>query len=213
MSSLRDIRTDYTKGQLNPSDLCDKPGEQLSKWIEEAANAGVKDANAFTLSTLNIDGFPTGRIVLARRVDEAGVVFYTNKLSSKGKELEGLGKAGVTFFWAALERQVRLSGNVTHLREEESDKYFASRPRASQIGAWASAQSEEMESREELEKKLEELVLKFEGKEKVDRPKHWGGYLISLEEVEFWQGRASRLHDRVKYVKHEGGWKKVILQP
>ena len=98
MSSLRDIRTDYTKGQLNPSDLCDKPGEQLSKWIEEAANAGVKDANAFTLSTLNIDGFPTGRIVLARRIDEAGVVFYTNKLSSKGKELKGLGKAGVTFF-------------------------------------------------------------------------------------------------------------------
>ena len=102
---------------------------------------------------------------------------------------------------------------MTHLREEESDKYFASRPRASQIGAWASAQSEEMESREELEKKLEELVLKFEEKEKVDRPKHWGGYLISLEEVEFWQGRASRLHDRVKYIKHEGGWKKVILQP
>ena len=213
MSSIRDIRTDYTKGQLHPSDLSDKPGEQLSKWIEEAANSGVKDANAFTLSTINKDGFPTGRIVLARRVDEAGVVFYTNKLSSKGKELEDLGKAGVTFFWNVLERQVRLSGNVMHLSEEESDMYFASRPRESQIGAWASAQSEEMESRMELEKKLKELKLKFVRKDKVDRPKHWGGYLISLEEVEFWQGRASRLHDRVKYVKHKGGWIKVILQP
>tara|TARA_B000000532_G_C18855599_1_gene401601 strand:+ start:396 stop:1037 length:642 start_codon:yes stop_codon:yes gene_type:complete len=213
VSSIRDIRTDYTKGTLSPGDLSDCPGDQLRLWIEEADKCGIVDANAFTLSTMSTAGYPSGRVVLAREVDANGVVFYTNKQSAKGGELSGLSKAGATFFWSALQRQVRLTGKVIEISDEESDRYFASRPRASQIGAHASDQSREISSREELELKLSNLEAQFDGVDKIPRPKHWGGFRISLEEVEFWQGRASRLHDRVKYIKVGEGWKKVILQP
>lgn len=213
MSSLKDIRTDYTKGSMTPDDLTACPAEQLSKWINEADKAGLLDPNAFCLSTLNKVGFPTGRIVLARRIDSEGLVFYTNKNSAKGVEIEALAKAGVTFFWAHMQRQVRLSGEVSHLSDEESDRYFASRPRSSQIGAWASSQSESMASREELESNQAKFESKFKDQSVVSRPPHWGGYIISIEEVEFWQGRASRLHDRVKYIKSSEGWSKRLLQP
>ena len=213
MSSIRDLRTDYTKGTLSPGDLNDCPGDQLRLWIEEADRCGIGDANAFTLSTMSKAGYPSGRVVLAREVDAIGVVFYTNKQSDKGEELSELSRAGATFFWSALQRQVRLTGKVVEISNEESDRYFASRPRASQIGAHASDQSREISSREELEIKLSYLEAQFDGVDQIPRPKHWGGFRISLEEVEFWQGRASRLHDRVKYIKVEEGWKKVILQP
>ncbi len=213
MSLLKDIRTDYTKGIMTPDDLAACPADQLSKWINEADKAGVSDPNAFCLSTLNKEGFPTGRIVLARRIDSEGLVFYTNKNSAKGIEIEALAKAGVTFFWADMQRQVRLNGEVSHLSDEESDIYFASRPRLSQIGAWASSQSESMASREELESNQAKFESKFKDQSVVPRPPHWGGLIISIEEVEFWQGRASRLHDRVKYIKSSEGWSKSLLQP
>ncbi len=213
MSSLKDIRTDYTKGELNPGEMASCPAEQLARWVDEAAAEGVGDPNAFCLSTMQLNGAPTGRIVLARRIDERGVVFYTNKLSSKGEELEVVAKAGATFFWSEMQRQVRLSGEVSHLSDREADEYFTSRPKGSRIGAWASEQSKAMSSREELEKRVAEYEEKFAGGDDVPRPPHWGGYLVSIDEIEFWQGRASRLHDRVKYVKEGGSWRVELLQP
>ncbi len=212
MSSIRDIRTDYTKGELSLDSMLDCPLEQLSLWIEEATNEGVGDPNAFCLSTLREGGMPTGRIVLARGVDASGIVFYTNKQSSKGDEIDMHSKASATFFWRTMQRQARFSGVVKHLSESDSDAYFASRPRASQIGAWASDQSSTLSSRKELEEKYAEFEAKFEGVE-VPRPPHWGGYVIEIADAEFWQGRASRLHDRVRYDKEGSGWKKVLLQP
>ena len=212
MSSIRDIRTDYTKGELSLDSMLDCPLEQLALWIEEATNEGVGDPNAFCLSTLREGGMPTGRIVLARGVDASGIVFYTNKQSSKGDEIDMHSKASATFFWRTMQRQARFSGVVKHLSESDSDAYFASRPRASQIGAWASDQSSILSSRKELEEKYAEFEAKFEGVE-VPRPPHWGGYVIEIADAEFWQGRASRLHDRVRYDKEGSGWKKVLLQP
>tara|TARA_Y100001954_G_scaffold237230_1_gene300247 strand:+ start:622 stop:1263 length:642 start_codon:yes stop_codon:yes gene_type:complete len=213
VSSLKDIRTDYTKGKLNPDEMSSCPAEQLARWVDEAAAEGVGDPNAFCLSTIQLNGAPTGRIVLARRIDERGVVFYTNKLSSKGEELGMVAKAGATFFWSEMQRQVRLSGEVSHLSDREADEYFNSRPKGSRIGAWASEQSKAMSSREELEKRVAEYEEKFAGGDDVPRPPHWGGYLVSIDEIEFWQGRASRLHDRVKYVKEAGSWRIELLQP
>jgi len=212
VSSIRDIRTDYTKGELCLDSMLDCPVEQLALWIEEATNEGVGDPNAFCLSTLREGGMPTGRIVLARGVDASGIVFYTNKQSSKGDEIEKSSKASATFFWQPMQRQARFSGVVKNLSDSESDAYFASRPRASQIGAWASDQSSTLSSRKELEEKYAEFEAKFEGVE-VPRPPHWGGYVIEIADAEFWQGRASRLHDRVRYDKEGSGWKKVLLQP
>tara|TARA_B100000427_G_C15427160_1_gene559050 strand:+ start:344 stop:985 length:642 start_codon:yes stop_codon:yes gene_type:complete len=213
LSSLKDIRTDYTKSSISIENLKQCPAEQLNLWVEEASRAGVKDANAFCLSTINRLGFPTGRIVLARQIDVNGVVFYTNKNSAKGKELESMSKAGLTFFWPQMQRQVRLSGKVIQIDEFENDKYFSSRPRGSQIGAWASSQSEELVSRDELDAKHSHFEEKFQDFKSIPRPPHWGGYRISIEEIEFWQGRPSRLHDRVKYLKQQDVWEKRLLQP
>ena len=212
MSSIRDIRIDYTKGVLSLGDLLDCPAEQLALWIEDATSEGVGDPNAFCLSTLKDGGMPTGRIVLARGVDASGIVFYTNKQSSKGDEIKKISKASATFFWQSMQRQARFSGVVKNLSESDSDAYFASRPRASQIGAWASDQSSTLSSRKELEEKYADFEAKFDGIE-VPRPPHWGGYIIEIIDAEFWQGRASRLHDRVRYEKEGSGWKKVLLQP
>ena len=213
MSSLKNIRTDYTKGSMLAKDLAACPAVQLHAWIDEADREGVKDSNAFCLSTINDSGYPTGRIVLARQIDVDGVVFYTNKNSAKVIEIKALANAGVTFFWAEMQRQVRLSGNVSHISEDDNDRYFASRPRESQIGAWASSQSEGMSSREELEEKLSHFEDKFKELDNIPRPPHWGGYRVSIEEIEFWQGRASRLHDRVRFNKASEGWVKCLLQP
>ena len=212
MSLIRDIRTDYTKGELSHDAMLDCPAEQLALWIEDATMEGVSDPNAFCLSTLRDGGMPTGRIVLARGVNESGIVFYTNKQSSKGDEIEKSSKVSATFFWRTMQRQARLSGVVKHLSDSDSDVYFASRPRASQIGAWASDQSSTLSSRKELEEKYADFEVKFDGI-KVPRPPHWGGYIIEILDAEFWQGRASRLHDRVRYDKVGSGWKKVLLQP
>ncbi|MBT7653183.1 MAG: pyridoxamine 5'-phosphate oxidase [Flavobacteriales bacterium] len=214
MKNIHSIRTDYVKREMRIQDLADSPAQQLSIWISEAIKSNVPDANAFCLSTVTSDGFPKGRMVLVRAIEGESVDFYTNKNSHKGKDLRSNAKAGATFFWAEMERQVCLTGVVTEISEEENDLYFDTRPRESQLSAWVSDQSSPIDSRDQLTKSYAEVKARFDGVEKVERPPHWGGYRITFERVEFWQGRASRLHDRVVYTKSESGaWVKGMLQP
>jgi len=208
---ISSIRKEYTLKSLTVNDLLPNPLDQFQVWLKEAITAEVIEVNAMTLSTLGLDGFPNGRIVLLKEVD-SGFVFFTNYLSSKGKELEASGKAALTFFWAELERQVRIKGVVSKLTENESDEYFFSRPIASQIGAWTSPQSEKIKSREELDKRQKAIERRFEN-EPMIRPPHWGGYRLIPHSVEFWQGRPSRLHDRICYELTEKGWEMDRLAP
>ena len=172
----------------------------------------TEDANAMTLTTVDAMGRPSSRMVLIRKLDQRGVVFYSNYTSKKSLDINENPNVAVNFFWPWLERQVRVEGTVVRLPEAESDAYFKSRPRESQIGAWASTQSEEMTSRDQLEKRAEEFALRFEGQE-VPRPEFWGGFIIQPNMFEFWQGRASRLHDRIKYEPFENRWKFKRLFP
>ena len=207
-------RTDYTKGALDVSALADGPWALLEQWVKEAVDAGISDPTAFTLNTLDAKGFPHGRIVLLRDTRDEQLVFYTNYSSEKGQDLERRGKAGATFFWPHAERQIRVRGTVARVSEAESDVYFASRPRGSQLGAWSSQQSTEAVNRKQLESQFEAESARFEGQD-VPRPPHWGGYAITPEVIEFWQGRASRMHDRIVCRRSEGdsAWSMVRLQP
>ena len=214
MKNIQNVRTDYVKGVLNLQDLQDSPGQQLSSWLQDAITAEALDANAFCLSTINSKGFPRGRNVLVKGVEEEAILFYTNKRSSKSADLSLHPKAGATFFWPELERQVCIYGNVTELSDQENDSYFASRPRESQLGAWVSKQSQPLSSREELDATLEAVREKYKDIDVIDRPSHWGGFRIAFVSVEFWQGRASRLHDRIVYtICKDGLWQKGLLQP
>lgn len=207
-------RTDYTKGALDVSALADGPWALLEQWVKEAVDTGISDPTAFTLNTLDAEGFPHGRIVLLRNTRDEQLVFYTNYLSEKGQDVERLGRAGATFFWPHAERQIRVRGTVARVSEAESDLYFASRPRGSQLGAWSSRQSTEAVNRKQLESQFEAESARFEGQD-VPRPPHWGGYAITPEVIEFWQGRASRMHDRIVCRRKEGEstWSTVRLQP
>jgi pyridoxamine 5'-phosphate oxidase len=211
--NLADIRTEYKAANLDEGDMLANPFEQFDKWFNEAIEAEVVEPNATVLATATPDGKPTGRVVLLKGLDEQGFTFYTNYHSDKGQMLAANPYASLTFFWAELERQVRIDGKVEKVSHEESDEYFASRPKGSQIGAWVSEQSTEIEGREVLDKKLQELNAHYSNKE-VLRPPHWGGYRLMPETVEFWQGRPNRLHDRLKYQKKgDGFWKVVRLSP
>ncbi|WP_439475406.1 pyridoxamine 5'-phosphate oxidase [Algoriphagus formosus] len=209
---ISSIRKDYTLKSLDISDVNDSPFEQFHQWLREAISAEVLEVNAMTLSTLHADGYPNGRVVLLKELDY-GFVFFSNYQSEKGQELENHPKASLTFFWPELERQVRIMGTVEKISESQSDEYFLSRPRGSQIGAWASPQSHKINSREVLEERLKEMQLRFE-EEKLVRPPHWGGYRVLPHKIEFWQGRPSRLHDRILYEKNEAGaWTISRLAP
>lgn len=203
--NLKDIRTDYGILKLEEKDLEKTPFLQFSKWLKEAIEKKVEEVNAFTLATVNKENIPSARIVLMRDFSEKGLVFYTNYNSAKGNDFVQNSVACANFFWIEFQRQVRITGRVEKVSEEESDAYFASRPRGSQLGAWASAQSTKLESAEALQHILEEITVKYEG-ETVPRPPHWGGYRIVPSEFEFWQGRPSRLHDRLKYSLSETAW-------
>lgn len=206
-------RTNYNKSVLRESDVTQGPIQLLQDWVEDAVKRDLPDATAFALSTLDPDGFPHGRIVLLRELIEGDVVFYTNYLSEKGRDLARHPQAGATFFWPQLERQIRIRGEVVRVSPDMSDTYFASRPRESQLGAWASHQSERVDSREALDKALEAAKLRFQGRD-VPRPPHWGGYALRPVHMEFWQGRPSRLHDRLSFVRSdEGTWDLHRLQP
>ncbi len=205
------IRKDYSIKSLDITDVNSNPISQFVSWFEEAVIAEVLEVNAMTVSTIGLDDTPNGRILLLKGVDE-GFVFFTNYQSEKGRELEKHNSASLTFFWPELERQVRVRGKVEKVTAEESDSYFFSRPLGSQIGAWVSPQSQKIDSRVDISTRQVDVEKQFEGKE-MTRPPHWGGYRLMPSSVEFWQGRPSRLHDRIKYELEEGKWVIARLAP
>jgi pyridoxamine 5'-phosphate oxidase len=211
--SLFDVRRDYASRRLAREDLATTPWEQLEAWLAQAAEVDPEDYNAVHLATVGSDGMPSGRIVLARGVSPAGVTFYTNYRSAKGRELEHAPRAAMTFFWKELERQVRIQGPVVRVPEEESNAYFASRPRSSQLGAWASEQSEPLPKGENLEARLEAVQRRFADTAEIPRPPDWGGFRLGFGSMECWQGRPSRLHDRWCYVASGSVWQLVQLFP
>ena len=210
--SLRDRRVQYETAGLDRADLDIDPIVQWNIWYEGAASAGVAEPNAMTVSTIDKHLAPDSRVVLARSVTQDGFVFYTNYDSAKSLQLVTNPVASAVFAWLDLHRQVRLRGTVQRVSANDSDEYFASRPRESQIGAWASPQSEPIGNREELNDLVEEVAQRFDGVE-VPRPPHWGGYVISINSIEFWQGRPSRLHDRFVYTRHGNVWRAQRLAP
>lgn len=208
---ISNIRTEYKLKSLSEEDTAANPFEQFVTWWNEARNSRLQEVNAMTLSTATTDGTPSSRIVLLKGYDPRGFIFYTNYDSAKGKELAANPKASLLFFWKELERQVRIDGIVQKIAPIESDMYFKSRPIGSKIGAWASPQSSVIESR----KLLEDNVSKYESQfgENVPRPPHWGGYIVLANAIEFWQGRSSRLHDRIHYRLQNNNWIRERLAP
>jgi pyridoxamine 5'-phosphate oxidase len=214
MSNQRDLhalRVDYSKHELLESDTAGDPVEQFARWFEDARQCGAREPNAMTLATVGADGAPSARVVLMKDLDSRGLTFFTNYQSRKGRELEQNPKAAAVFFWEPLERQVRIEGPVQKVSREESAAYFAMRPREARIGAWASAQSRVIASRDELDRRARELNDQFPGD--VPLPDAWGGYRLTPTVIEFWQGRPSRLHDRIRYTKTASGWTIERLSP
>lgn len=213
MVSVADLRREYTRYGLRESDVLETPVAQFRVWFEQVLAADLLEPNAMTLATAEPSGIPSARIVLLKGFDERGFVFFTNYSSAKGQQLETNPRAALVFFWPELERQVRIGGDVEKTSREESETYFRSRPRESQIGAHVSRQGQIISGREELEARRQELDQRFEGKE-VPLPSYWGGYRLRPVSVEFWQGRPSRLHDRLRYtLQPKGGWKLERLCP
>ncbi len=208
-----DLRREYDTAGLRRADLHPDPMEQFATWFSTALNSAIPDANAFTLATTNAAGRPSARIVLLKEFSSRGFVFFTNYESQKGKELQENPQAAFVFYWMQLERQVRGIGRVEKTSREESNNYFHSRPRGSQLGAWVSRQSEVIDARRILDARMAELQQRF-GEGPIELPPHWGGYRIAPIEIEFWQGRSNRLHDRFRYAKQEGGdWRIDRLAP
>ena len=203
MSNIVHHRKSYEKHSLEVEDLKATPHEMLEFWLSEVEE--LHDFNAMVVSSVDASGQPHSRVVLLRGVNEDGLKFYTNYSSNKGQELELNNKVALNFFWPTVERQVRVEGELHKLSDAESDAYFNSRPRESQIGAWVSPQSSTIDSREVLNERFREFTDKFEG-HLVPRPAHWGGYIIRPKYFEFWQGRPNRLHDRLTYTLVEGNW-------
>ena len=213
-SSIADLRQNYTLAGLSETDLNDDPIEQFNSWFQQALDADLLEPNAMTLATATPDGKPTARIVLLKGVSAKGFVFYTNYESQKGQQLIANPYAALVFLWNKLERQIRIEGKVEKLTAEESAEYFHSRPKASQLGAWASDQSRVIPNREVLEKKLAQLQEQYSGDATVPLPEHWGGFRVVPNRIEFWQGRPSRLHDRLVYdLQTNGSWQIKRLSP
>jgi pyridoxamine 5'-phosphate oxidase len=221
VAAVEHSRRDYALGSLDIADVHPDPLRQLERWIADAVAAEVGEPNAMTLATVDAEGSPDARIVLLRRITAGSLVWFTDRTSTKGEQLAATPAAALVFHWQPLERQVRLRGQVTPLDDARSDEYFASRPRGSQLSAWASSQSRTVASREDYERQVVEVEARFDGVDLVPRPPHWGGYELTPTEVEFWQGRRSRRHDRLRFLPAGGtgagatshGWRIERLQP
>ena len=197
-TDLATIRKDYRLQSLSEEDVDTNPIKQFEKWFQQALASGIEEPNAMTLATSTTDGKPSARIVLLKGIKDNGFVFFTNYESKKGKQIHDNPFAGIVFFWKELERQVTIQGEIKKVGEEESDEYFASRPLESRIGAWSSPQSQVIENREVLEKNVAYYSDKYQS-QNIPRPSHWGGYILMPTLIEFWQGGAGRLHDRLQY--------------
>jgi pyridoxamine 5'-phosphate oxidase len=212
MTKIADLRKNYTQAGLLETDVAADPFQQFKLWFEQAVAANLLEPNAMTLATVTAEGKPSARIVLLKGFDEHGFVFYTNYSSQKGVELQQCPYAALVFLWGDLERQVRIEGKVELVSIEEATAYFHSRPASSQLGAWASDQSTTIADRSILETKLQQLETEYVDRE-IPKPTHWGGFRVVPTEIEFWQGRPSRLHDRLRYQLVDGGWKIDRLAP
>jgi pyridoxamine 5'-phosphate oxidase len=212
--SIADLRREYAHARLDEADVSHDPFVEFARWFAEAQEAQATDANAMTLATATADGAPSARIVLLKAFDERGFVFFTDYRSHKGAELEANPRAALVFYWAELDRQVRITGGVALASHEESERYFRSRPLGSRLGAWASHQSRVIPGRAALEADLHDVEERYKDGD-VPLPPHWGGYRVVPDAIEFWQGRENRLHDRIRYVR-EGkgkGWRVERLSP
>lgn len=210
--NIQNLRQDYSAAELAEADVDKSPVVQFGKWFKDALDAQLHEPNVMTLATADLTGKPTARILLLKGFDEDGFVFFTNYASKKGEQLAENPQAAMVFFWPELQRQVRIEGVVSRVSAEESTAYFHSRPSGSQIGAMASPQSTVIQNREVLQERVEELKAAYAEKE-IPRPEHWGGYLLKPDHIEFWQGRPSRLHDRITYTSVNGIWTINRLAP
>lgn len=212
MTKVADLRKNYTQAGLLESDLVDNPYQQFQIWFEQAVAADILEPNAMTVATVTAEGKPSARIVLLKDFDERGFVFYTNYNSQKGVELQQCPYAALVFLWGDLERQVRIEGKTELVAESEATSYFHSRPASSQLGAWASEQSTIIQDRSILEQRLQQLATQYQDTA-IPKPPHWGGVRVIPQEIEFWQGRPSRLHDRLRYQLVAGKWQIDRLSP
>lgn len=212
IQEVSSLRREYKEAELQDEQLPDDPFNLFKQWFREAVASEVLEPNAMTLATVDSDSWPNARTVLMKGIGESSVRFFTNYESQKAREIMQNARVACVFWWGELERQVRLRGTVKKISENESEVYFLSRPRDSQIGAWASRQSRQVQSREELEKLFSEITEQYKNRE-LTKPPFWGGYDIEADRIEFWQGRPGRLHDRILYKKREQGWIQKRLMP
>jgi len=210
--SIGDLRRDYAKARLDESSVSADPILEFARWFEEAIKAELHEPNAMTLATATADGAPSARIVLLKGFDERGFVFFTDYRSRKGTELAENPRAALVFYWPELERQVRITGSTTETDRPESEAYFRTRPRGSRLGAWISHQSQVIAGRQQLDERVPELERRYPGDD-VPLPPYWGGFRLRPDSIEFWQGRASRLHDRIRYVRDGDRWRIERLSP